>query len=335
MRNIIKTVKTNKRHSPFQTTAIIDKSFEWCYNDIEYDVLRGGRKLADKRSFFNKKAKTYAVKLNSTLTGLSLLASVLVVALVFSVVWLFSGNDANVNILARRPEASSSAPAQSDDASSKTSSKPLVAGDERFSTPLPESQMRETAYFSDAVFVGDSITTGIDLYGTLTNAGVVASTGINLETALTAKSVRNKAGDKVTIPEAVKEFNAKKIYVMLGTNGIDWMSVDQMITQYQKVFDKLKTDNPDAIFYIQSIPPITREKEQKASQMSIEKISEYNDRLLKLAEENKAYFVDVYSAIASEDGYLSSDISTDGVHFDSSVYTKWIEYVRRHTSRYE
>jgi len=289
--------------------------------------------LADKRSFFNKKAKTYAVKLNSTLSGLSLLAGVLVVALVFSVVWLFSGNDANKNILARRPESSSSAPTNNN--SSDTPSQPLVAGDERFSVPLPESQMRETAYFSDAVFVGDSITTGIDLYGTLTNAGVVASTGINLETALTAKSVRNKAGEKVTIPDAVKEFKAKKIYVMLGTNGIDWMSVDSMIEQYQKVFDKLKKDNPDAIFYIQSIPPITKQKEQKASQMSIKKIKEYNSRLLKLAEKNKAYYVDVYSAIASADGYLSNDISTDGVHFNSSVYTKWIEYVRRHTSRYE
>ena len=69
--------------------------------------------------------------------------------------------------------------------------------------------------------------------------------------------------------------------------------------------------------------------------MSIKKIGEYNNRLLKLAEKNKAYYVDVFSAIVSEDGYLSKDISTDGVHFNASVYTKWIEYVRRHTSRYE
>ena len=89
------------------------------------------------------------------------------------------------------------------------------------------------------------------------------------------------------------------------------------------------------IFYIQSIPPITREKEKKADQMSIKKIKEFNSKLLKLSEEKKAYYVDVYSAIASDDGYLSKDISTDGVHFDSSVYTTWIEYVRRHTSRYE
>lgn len=290
--------------------------------------------MADKRSIFNKKAKTYAVKLNSTLSGLSLVATVLVVALVLSIIWLFSGNDVNKNILARLPESSSSAPA---DTSSKepASSAPMVAGDERFSMPLPETAMRETAYFNDAVFVGDSITTGIDLYGTLTNAGVVASTGINLETALTAKTVRNKAGDKVTIPEAVKELKPKKIYLMLGTNGIDWMSVDSMITQYEKVFDTIKKDNPDAVFYIQSIPPITREKEKKSSQMSIKKIKEYNTRLLKLAESKKAYYVDVYSAIASQDGYLSSDISTDGVHFKSEVYTTWIEYVRRHTSRYE
>ncbi len=313
--------------------TIIDKCEQKWYN-AHYGVLcKGGDKVADKRSIFNKKAKTYAVHLNSTLAGLSFLAIILVIALILSLIWLFSGNDVNKNIIAQRPDASSSqvADMSSDVASSQT----VSAGDERFSVPLPESDMRETAYFTDAVFVGDSITTGIDLYSSLTNTSVVASTGINLETVLTAESVRNKAGDKVTIPAAVKELTPAKIYLMLGTNGLDWMSVDQMVSQYEKVFDTLKADNPDAIFYIQSIPPITKEKEQKADQMSISKIKEYNGRLLKLAESKKAYFVDVYSALASEDGYLSPDISTDGVHFESSVYVNWIEYVRRHTSRYE
>lgn len=292
--------------------------------------------MADRRSIFDKKAKTYEVKLNSSLAGLSLLALVLVVALICSVVWLFSGNDVNKNIIAQRPDAVSSQSAIDESSSQNpTSSAPLPLGDERFSSPLPESKMRETAYFNDAVFVGDSITTGIDLYSSLTNTNVVASTGINLETVLTAKTVRNKAGDKVTIPEAVKELKPAKIYLMLGTNGIDWMSVDQMIEQYDKVFSQLKKDNPDAVFYIQSIPPITREKEKKSSQMSISKIKEFNGRLLKFAESKKAYYVDVFSALVSVDGYLSADISTDGVHFDSSVYVTWIEYVRRHTSRYE
>ena len=299
---------------------------------MEY-YAKVGETVADKRSIFNKKAKTYAVHLNSTLAGLSFLAIILVIALVLSVVWLFSGNDVNKNIIAQRPDASSSQVA--DVSSDSSSSQKWEADDARFSKPLPESDMRETAYFTDAVFVGDSITTGIDLYSSLTNTKVVASTGINLETVLTADSVRNKSGDKVTIPAAVKELKPAKIYLMLGTNGLDWMSVDQMIAQYEKVFDKLKADNPNAIFYIQSIPPITKEKEQKASQMSISKIKEYNARLLKLAESKQAYFVDVYSVLASEDGYLSPDISTDGVHFKASVYVNWIEYVRRHTSRYE
>ncbi len=304
---------------------------------LKSKIGKVGGRLAGRKSAFNKKGKTYEVKLNSSLAGLSLLAIILVIALILSIIWLFSGNDSNKIVVAQRPDKVSSEPAETENSSvqSAASNEIISAGEERFSSPIPESNMRETAYFSDAVFVGDSITTGIDLYSSLTNASVVASTGINLETFLTATPVRNKAGDKVTIPDAVKELKAKKIYLMLGTNGLDWMTVDQMIEQYQKIFDKLKKDNPKAIFYIQSIPPITREKEKKADQMSVKKIREFNDRLLKLAEKNKAYYVDVFSALVSEDGYLSSEISTDGVHFDSSVYTTWIEYVRRHTSRYE
>ena len=288
--------------------------------------------MADRRSVFNKKAKTYKVHLNSSLAMLSLIAFGLVIALIISVIWLFSGNDANKNIIAKRPDVSSEITVMDKE---ESSSSKLVAGDERFSVPLPQSDMRETAYFNDAVFVGDSITTGIDLYSSLTNTSVVASTGINLETVLTAQSVRNKAGEKVTIPQAVKELKPAKIYIMLGTNGIDWMTVDQVIAQYEKVFDTLKKDNPDAIFYIQSIPPVTKEKESKSNGLTLKNIKEFNARLLKLAESKKAYFVDVHSALASEDGYLSPDISTDGVHFEASVYVKWIEYVRRHTSRYE
>ena len=292
--------------------------------------------MADKRSIFDKKAKTYAVKLNSSLAGLSLLALFLVVALILSIVWLFTGNDINKNVIAKRPDAVSSQVASLENSSQPpTSSAPLPAGDERFSKPLPQSAMRETAYFSDAVFVGDSITTGIDLYSSLTNTNVVASTGINLETVLTAKTVRNKAGNKVTIPEVVKELKPAKIYLMLGTNGIDWMTVDQMIEQYQNVFSQLKKDSPNAVFYIQSIPPVTKEKEKKSPAMSIAKIKEFNKRLLELAEKNKAYFVDVHSALAGEDGYLPQDISTDGVHFNAATYVTWIEYIRRHTSRYE
>ena len=291
--------------------------------------------MADKRSIFNKKAKTYEVKLNSSLTGLSALALVLVVALVASIVWLFSGNDLNKNIIAQRPDKVSSQVQSDTESDEPTSSAPLPLDDTRFSKPLPESAMRETAYFSDAVFVGDSITTGIDLYSSLTNTKVAASTGINLETVLTAKTVRNQNGDKVTIPEMVKELKPAKIYIMLGTNGIDWMSVDQMVNQYQKVFDELKKASPDAVFYIQSIPPVTKEKEKKSTGLNIKKIAEFNERLLKLAEKNKAYFVDVHAAVKGEDGYLPSEISPDGVHFNASTYVTWFEYVRRHTSRYE
>lgn len=302
--------------------------------------------MSDKRSVFNKKSKTYAVRLNSTLTALSALALFLSVALILSVVWLFSGNASDKNIIAVRPDASGLVSSEkvvsteSSGAASSVSSKTAVSSKlpldpNRFSMPLGESDMRETAYFADAVFVGDSITTGIDLYSALTGTKVIASTGINLETVLTAKSVRNQAGEKVTIPEAVRAAAPSKIYLMLGTNGIDWMSLDAMIEQYEKVLDVLQKDNPKAIFYLQSLPPVTQEKAKKSSGLTLANIKTFNSRLLKLAEKRKMYFVDVYSAIASPDGYLSPQMSTDGVHFKSELYTAWIEYVRRHTSRYE
>ena len=44
------------------------------------------------------------------------------------------------------------------------------------------------------------------------------------------------------------------------------------------------------------------------------------------------YFVDVYSCLCTEDGYLPSSIAAaDGTHFATTGYATWYNYLRTHT----
>ncbi|MEG1942375.1 MAG: hypothetical protein RR049_01045, partial [Angelakisella sp.] len=83
-----------------------------------------------------------------------------------------------------------------------------------------EGEFAPSAYFDDALFVGDSITEGIKLYDVMSNATVLSSTGINLDNIFTKPVVKTEGEDKITIIDGAKALKPGKIYVMMGANSM-------------------------------------------------------------------------------------------------------------------
>ena len=73
-------------------------------------------------------------------------------------------------------------------------------------------------------------------------------------------------------------------------------------------------------------------KHKATIDIPIEKITAYNDELLKMAARNEWYFVDTYSAVCNFSGYLDSDMSSDGVHMKPDLYKAFSEYILSHTA---
>ena len=71
-------------------------------------------------------------------------------------------------------------------------------------------------YFSSSLFIGDSISTGLSLYGFLDQDNVFAQQGLAPSTALDAEI------DGVTLSDKIAAFKPKKIFVMLGTNSVGY-----------------------------------------------------------------------------------------------------------------
>ena len=198
------------------------------------------------------------------------------------------------------------------------------------SKPVPLQPRVDNSFFSSAMFVGDSITTGIDLYGIVKGAPVVAYTGINTNTILTRQVIKTSQG-KITFLQQMKKYKPKHIFIMLGINGIAFQSKTNLISGYSKFVDEVKKQHPGAIIYLQSILPVTAKKQRNDNRFANSKINSYNAAIANLAKEKGVYYLNVAEAFKDGNGNLPAAASSDGIHFGPAYYRRWIEYLKTHT----
>lgn len=210
--------------------------------------------------------------------------------------------------------------------------------------PVPEGEPKDMSYFDNCVFIGDSLTAGFSSYGVIPEKNVYASIGMNIDKINTEPiSVMLPSVDdpsvysiqEMTVLEALKISKPKTVYIMLGSNGIAWLSNEYMIEKYSILVNDIKEELPGVEIYIFSIPPVTAGREAPDSpngQILNESIDAYNSELLRFANENELNFVDINTMLKGNDGKLPDDYaSRDGMHFNKSTYQLVVEYILKHT----
>lgn len=202
-------------------------------------------------------------------------------------------------------------------------------------TAVPKTQAVDDSYFDDAVFIGDSISKGLKLYGVLPESNVIADQNVGLDQIYLNKDVYYiSATQKTTLWNALdqRSFTPAKIYVMLGANGIPGYENEKHITFYYDLLDKLIEKYPDATIYIESLTPITKATSQKRSpNFTKEKIDDFNERIYKMAEEKNVYFLDVEEVLKDENGYLKSEYDGgDGTHMPKAGHQAVYGYLKTH-----
>lgn len=198
--------------------------------------------------------------------------------------------------------------------------------------PVPESASVGMDYFNNCAFVGDSITEGLASYQIFERKNVYASVGMNISKIDT--DIIDTAYGSMTVIEGLVNRKPENVYIMLGSNGIFWMSNESMISKYSAFIDDIKTKLPSTKIYILSIPPVTAEKEVAAESPILNSdIDAYNSELLKLANEKSVYFVDLNTALKNNSGKFDSDMAArDGYHFQRSTYDLMLEYIMTHVA---
>lgn len=195
-----------------------------------------------------------------------------------------------------------------------------------------EAESRE--WFSDAVFIGDSRTDGLRLYGGIEGADFLEGTGLMVfEVDDPEKKVVRIGGEKYTVLEALALKEYGKVYVMLGMNELGYGDDEAFIEAYREMIRRIREIQPDAVLYMQNLVRINPEKAAANDQpyyVKNETIDRYNGYLEDLAQEERAVLLDVNGALVDEEGILPADCSTDGVHFTRAYYARWRDYLLTH-----
>ena len=262
----------------------------------------------------------------------------------FVVAWAWQGyqqslQDPNAPFVPNIPSSSSSSSSSEDQGTSEepvseSSSEPEEpAWVPEYGVPIPESERVDRSYFDDAAFVGDSLTTGLQLYETAPNSAIYAQTGLSVFKISTKEFVKMDDGSTVTVVEALRRTQPKKIYIMLGTNEAGQIAVSSYVNSMSSFLDEVKEACPNSIIYLQTLFPVTKDRSEN-SLTTLAAIQEFNVEIKKLAQEKQLYLVDTYSApgFTDSEGYLPEEASpVDGVHFGAAYYSKWLDYLRTHT----
>ena len=212
--------------------------------------------------------------------------------------------------------------------------------------PLSETIPEPFAYFKNIIFLGDSMTTGFDLYRTvikfngenvLRDTTVVAavSYGVyNATRAVSDKSIHPLFNGKKTLCEdIIATKGAKYVLICLGLNDLEWQKTDDFIFYYSTLINRIKEKSPDKTIVIMSVTPVVAGT-FKNSVLNNEKITEANNALLKFAIENNIKFIDYAAAIRDSRNNLYSELSSDAFcHFKVSAYDRLVEYLLYHPLR--
>ena len=184
----------------------------------------------------------------------------------------------------------------------------------------------DTEFFDDALFIGDSITTGLYLYGYLDPSLVYAKLGLAPSTALDSEI------DGETIDSKIIANKPSKIYIMLGTNSVGYADgnylaecMGELVTHISKI-SKAKV-------YVLSIPPVTYYAEADYDNaLTTAAIDEYNSALESVISGTKAKFLDLHSVLTAPDGYYYEEYhEMDGIHFMGSTYQVMLSFLEKHS----
>ncbi|MDY4095737.1 MAG: GDSL-type esterase/lipase family protein [Lachnospiraceae bacterium] len=183
----------------------------------------------------------------------------------------------------------------------------------------------DTAYFDDALFIGDSRTVGLSEYGNLGQAEVLANSGMSVY-KIKETSFPLKNGEKVKLEELLADRKFGKIYVMLGINELGY-DFDQTVKKYQEVVKLLQDTQPEAIIFLQANLHISKEKSDTSPYYNNENINRFNQAVSEMADGESIFYLDVNPLFDDAQGCLASEYTTDHTHILGKYYSTWVEWL--------
>lgn len=208
------------------------------------------------------------------------------------------------------------------------------------------AQPAEDGFFDDALFVGDSVSYRLELYVTqqresgeecldeaqFYTAGSLSWTNLLWDLDYAYSVHPTFQGEKMYLEDAVEASGAKKVYIMLGMNGMGDHENEDILADAAENCRRILEKCPDVEIFIESVTPVLASKE--TSSLNNERIDSLNEALQDFCDEQGFTYVDVASVMKDESGALIPEYCGDpeamGIHFSGEGCAVWIEYLEQH-----
>ena len=175
---------------------------------------------------------------------------------------------------------------------------------------------------SDIVFLGNSITDGCE-WAELFNNRHIKNRGIS----------GDRAGWLLERLDPIIEGHPKKLFLMIGINDlISGASPDEVLANIGRLIDRFQAESRWTKIYVQSILPVNGESFAKFKKHYEHgrQIVPLNKRLEALCDEKGVTYLDVWGALADENGNLDKRYTLDGLHLKGEGYLVWRDVIKPH-----
>lgn len=203
----------------------------------------------------------------------------------------------------------------------------------------------DDSYFNDAVFIGDSISYGFELYVTekrangetvLGEAQFLTSGSLSYGNSLwdvSDESVHpTYNGEKMKLEDAIAQIKPGKIFILLGTNDVALYGVEQTIANADTEISGMHEASPGAeIFIMSTTPKYSPAESDVDGALNNADIDALNVAMRQFAVEKGYNFMNIAPLFKDETGGLAADYCSDkegmGIHFTSAAYDIWLDFL--------
>lgn len=180
------------------------------------------------------------------------------------------------------------------------------------------------SHFDRSCMIGNSLVDGFLMWSGVTNMRCIYGTGA---------VVNNVLGTLDLSPLTLNDADYyHDIYLMFGLNEVG-TDVNSFVQSYKTLIEYVREHQTKANIYVISVTPVTQKVDADPNEVqSMERINAFNSALKQLCADEKCWYLDIYSMLVDEYGYLSSDyaFAGDGKHFEKSGYVAWANYMKTH-----